>query len=63
MPDRCAGRSTRLTQDDEVLLRNVEARKVLIAVNKDDLPQVLSPEDLSRFSDSKDNRPGVSEVG
>ena len=44
--------STRLTQDDEVLLRNVEARKVLIAVNKDDLPQVLSPEDLSRFSDS-----------
>src|SRR3989454_10150586 len=37
--------STRLTQDDEVLLRNVEARKVLIAVNKDDLPQVLSPED------------------
>ena len=45
--------STRLTQDDEVLLRNVEARKVLIAVNKDDLPQVLSPEDLSRFSDSR----------
>ncbi len=45
--------STRLTQDDEVLLRNVEARKVLIAVNKDDLPQTLSPEDLSRFSDSR----------
>jgi tRNA modification GTPase len=45
--------STRLTQDDEVLLRNVEARKVLIAVNKDDLPQVLSPEALSRFSDSR----------
>src|SRR5882724_8575377 len=44
--------STRLTQDDKVLLRNVEAKKVLIAVNKDDLPQVLSPEDLSRFSDS-----------
>ena len=45
--------STRLTQDDEVLLRNVEAKKVLIAVNKNDLPQTLSPEDLSRFSDSR----------
>jgi tRNA modification GTPase len=44
--------STKLTQDDKVLLRNVEAKKVLIAVNKDDLPQTLSPEDLSRFSDS-----------
>ena len=45
--------STKLTQDDKVLLRNVEAKKVLIAVNKDDLPQTLSPEDLSRFSDSR----------
>jgi tRNA modification GTPase len=45
--------STELTQDDKVLLRNVEAKKVLIAVNKDDLPQTLSPEDLSRFSDSR----------
>ena len=45
--------STELTQDDKVLLRNVEAKKVLIAVNKDDLLQTLSPEDLSRFSDSR----------
>ncbi len=45
--------STKLTQDDKVLLRNVEAKKVLIAVNKNDLPQTLSPEDLSRFSDSR----------
>ena len=45
--------STKLTQDDKVLLRNVEAKKVLIAVNKDDLPQTLSPEDLSRFSDPR----------
>jgi tRNA modification GTPase len=45
--------STKLTQDDKVLLRNVEAKKLLIAVNKDDLPQTLSPEDLSRFSDSR----------
>jgi len=45
--------STELTQDDKVLLRNVEAKKVLIAVNKDDLPQPLSPEDLSRFSGSR----------
>jgi tRNA modification GTPase len=45
--------STKLTQDDKVLLRNVEAKKLLIAVNKDDLPQTLSPEDLSRCSDSR----------
>ena len=44
--------STRLTQDDEALLRNVETKKVLIAVNKNDLPQALSLDDISRCRDS-----------
>ena len=44
--------STRLTQDDEALLRNVEIKKVLIAVNKNDLPQALSLDDISRCRDS-----------
>ncbi|HEV8720016.1 MAG TPA: tRNA uridine-5-carboxymethylaminomethyl(34) synthesis GTPase MnmE [Candidatus Binatia bacterium] len=44
--------STRLTQDDETLLCDVEGKKVLIAVNKNDLPQALSLEDFSRRDSS-----------
>jgi tRNA modification GTPase len=44
--------STRLTQDDETILCDVEGKKVLIAVNKNDLPQALSLEDLSRSDSS-----------
>jgi tRNA modification GTPase len=44
--------STRLTQDDETLLRDAEGKKVLIVVNKNDLPQALSLEGLSRGDSS-----------
>jgi tRNA modification GTPase len=42
--------STRLTEADQDLLREVGAKKNLIAVNKCDLPQALSIDDLSQFS-------------
>jgi tRNA modification GTPase len=44
--------STPLTEADQDLLRGVGAKKNLIAVNKRDLPQALSIDDLSQFSGS-----------
>jgi tRNA modification GTPase len=44
--------STSLTEADQDLLRSVSAKKNLIAVNKRDLPQALSIDDLSQFSGS-----------
>ena len=39
-----------LATDDRLLLANVAAKKVLIAVNKSDLPQHLVLDDLARFA-------------
>ena len=44
--------STRLTEADHNLLRDVSTKKILIAVNKRDLPQAISIDDLSQFSRS-----------
>jgi tRNA modification GTPase len=44
--------STRLTEADHNLLRDVSTKKNLIAVNKRDLPQAISIDDLSQFSRS-----------
>jgi len=44
--------STRLTEVDRELLDAARAKKNLIAVNKRDLPQALSIDDLSQFSGS-----------
>jgi tRNA modification GTPase len=42
--------SERLTPDDEVLFNGVALKKLLIAINKSDLPQSLDRSDLARFS-------------
>ncbi|MGE5217422.1 MAG: tRNA uridine-5-carboxymethylaminomethyl(34) synthesis GTPase MnmE [Chloroflexota bacterium] len=42
--------SEALTKDDEKLLDSLARKKVLIAVNKKDLPQSLEASDLARFS-------------
>ncbi len=42
--------SERLTPDDEALLYGAARKKLLVAVNKSDLPQLLDPGDVARFS-------------
>ena len=55
--------SAPLATDDQNLLESVAAKKILIAVNKSDLPQLLQTDDLARFAISNSVRSISAKTG